>query len=388
MGEFEFNVEEAAKGFGTEAIVRSFERIKLESKKGKGNIDGRDTKLVILRMNLEFENIQVIGRGANRIFICTGKRGAALNKKELQHYSNCGKGQIKDEDLLEELVLMYLKYGNRYHKIITARRLAYECGAVTKELYEFSRLRGHEEKREFYKKFVESEKYESHEFDLVYDVASKEVGRITRNIESILKNLKERKIIIYNKLTHGIIEGKDYEEDKHEVLQLAAVLDIKNKQSSLREMHSVSMRETLFSYRNNRVKEYKKEEWEYLMLYGYKRIYTISHIELIDWNKEVDNPINEWNSLKSIFRRNFISHAFHNAEERNNAFFDKPARVREPLKILGGKNKPKGTWMATEYEKIFGSNTLQTHYIIQLKFSRIYSLEYERILTKLQNDIA
>ena len=47
MEEFRFNVEEAARGFGTAAIVRSFERIKLDSKKGKGNIDGRDTKKVV-----------------------------------------------------------------------------------------------------------------------------------------------------------------------------------------------------------------------------------------------------------------------------------------------------------------------------------------------------
>ena len=338
-------------------------------------------------MGLVFESTEVTGRGADRIFICKGKREKALNKKELQNYSNCGKGQMKYQDLLEELVLMYLKYGYRYHKIITVRRLAYECGAVTKEMYEFSRLKGHEEKKDFFEKFIESEKYGSHEFDLLYEVATKEVGRITKNIESILKSLLERKIILYYPITHGIVEGKNNKEDKHEVLLLETVLDIKSKQSSLREKHSVSMRETLFSYKNNRVKEYKKEEWEYLMLHGYKRIYTTAHIELNEWDKEVDDPINEWNSLKEIFRKSFISHAFQCAEKRNDAFFDKAARVREPLKILGGKRKPKGAWMATEYDKVFGSNILQTQYIIQLKFSKIYSLEYERLLTKLQNDI-
>ncbi|MGG0288645.1 hypothetical protein ABEY41_26825 [Peribacillus butanolivorans] len=380
---YRYSVEKATLQFGTDAIKRSFEKKKARSVKGKGNLDGRETKQVITEILRYFNFVEIEGKGANRIFVCNGKREEVLDKKELQNYSNCGQGQMIYRTTLEELILMYLKYGNRKYLTITTRKLAYEIGAITKEIYELSRLKGQGERSDYHKKFKEIEAFTGVDYSLLFDVANRETGRIIKNIETILEDLCIHNIIHYVPVTNGVIEGERGKAEEHEMLDPMLVAEIVVKQRQLREKYNVVINDLRFKLNNDRVKAYKKEEWEYLKTLGYTRIYNTNMIVLKAWDKEIENYFKKRKELKEVFMLEHREFAIDKAKNRNNDFFNKPVRVKKAIESLGGKPKPK--FSETEYDRVFGTNILEIDYITQLKFSNIYAEEFGELLKLLQD---
>ncbi|MET3320545.1 UNVERIFIED_ORG: hypothetical protein ABIC97_003645 [Peribacillus simplex] len=381
--EYRYSVEKATIQFGTDAIKRSFEKKKARSVKGKGNLDGRETKQVITEMLRYFNFVEIEGKGANRMFVCKGKREEVLDKKELQNYSNCGQGQMIYRTTLEELILMYLKFGNRKYLTITTRKLAYEIGAITKEIYELSRLKGQGERSDYHKKFKEIEAFTGVDYSLLFDVANRETGRIINNIETILEDLSVHNIIHYVPVTNGVIEGERGKTEEHEMLDPMLVAEIVVKQRQLREKYNVVINDLRFKLKNDRVKAYKKEEWEYLKTLGYTRIYNTNMIVLKAWDKEIENYFKKRKELKEVFMLEHREFAIDKAKNRNNDFFNKPVRVKKTIESLGGKPKPK--FSETEYDRVFGTNILELDYITQLKFSNIYAEEFGELLRLLQD---
>ncbi|MEK5065671.1 hypothetical protein [Cytobacillus sp. FSL R5-0596] len=380
--EIRFSVEEVAYKFGTEAVIKSFERKKANSKKGNGNLDGKETKQVTTEMLRYFENVKVEGKGAKRVFIGTGKREKVLDKKQLQNYSNCGKGQMVYRTTLEELILMFLKYGNRKYLTTTTRKLAFEIGSITKEMYELSRLKGQEEKRDYHKKLVEIEDFTGVNYSLLFDVANRETERILNNIETILEDLSVNNIIHYLPVTNGVIEGERGKPEEHEILDPLLVAEIITKQRQLREKHNVEIEDLRFRLKDERVKAYNKEEREYLKTLGYTRIYNTNMIVLKAWDKEIENYFKKRKELKEVFMLEHREFAIEKANTRNYDFFHKPAKVKKPLKWFGGK--PKSKFNDTEYDKIFGTHPLELDYITHLKLANAYAEEFGKLLSLLQ----
>lgn len=380
--EYRYSVEEATINFATEAIKKSFEKKKTKSTKGKGNLDGRETKQVKTEMRRYFYSVEIEGKGANRIFVCKGRREEILDKKELQNYSNCGQGQMVYRTTLEELILMYVKYGKRKYHTITTRKLAYEIGAITKEMYELSKLKGKEEKRDYHQKLVEIETFTGVDYSLLFDVANRETERILNNIETILGDLSVNNIIHYVPVTNGVIEGERGKPEEHEMLDPLLVAEIVTKQRQLREKHNVEFEDLRFRLKDERVKAYKKDEWEYLKVLGYTRIYNTNLIVLKAWDKEIENYFKKRKELKEFFMLEHREFAIEKAKNRNYDFFHKPAKVKKPLKWFGGKPKPK--FNDTEFDKIFGTNPLELDYIIHLKLANAYAEEFGELLSLLQ----
>ncbi|KGR89366.1 hypothetical protein CD31_00725 [Lysinibacillus boronitolerans JCM 21713 = 10a = NBRC 103108] len=380
--EYRYNVENATIQFGTEAIKNSFERKKAKSVKGKGNLDGRETKQVITEMQRYFDSVEIEGKGANRIFVCKGKREQVLDKKDLQNYSNCGQGQMIYRTTLEELILMYLKYGNRKYLTTTTRKLAYEIGAITKEMYELSRLKGQGERNDYHKKLTEIEAFTGVNYSLLFDVVNRETERVLKNIETILDDLNLRNIIYYVPVTNGVIEGERGEPEEHEMLDPLLVAEIVSKQRELREKHNVEYNDLRFRLKDKRVQAYKKEERKYLKTLGYTRIYNTNQLVPKAWDKEIENYFKKRKELKEVFMLEHREFAIKKAKNRNNDFFSKPARVKKAIESFGGKPKPK--FNETEYERVFGTNLLEIDYIIQLKYSNIYSKEFGELLRLMQ----
>lgn len=268
-----------------------------------------------------FENVKVEGKGAKRVFIGTGKREKVLDKKQLQNYSNCGKGQMVYRTTLEELILMFLKYGNRKYLTTTTRKLAFEIGSITKEMYELSRLKGQEEKRDYHKKLVEIEDFTGVNYSLLFDVANRETERILNNIETILEDLSVNNIIHYLPVTNGVIEGERGKPEEHEILDPLLVAEIITKQRQLREKHNVEIEDLRFRLKDERVKAYNKEEREYLKTLGYTRIYNTNMIVLKAWDKEIENYFKKRKELKEVFMLEHREFAIEKANTRNYDFF-------------------------------------------------------------------
>ncbi|MCM3675026.1 hypothetical protein M3699_14305 [Peribacillus simplex] len=386
--EYRYSVEKATIQFGTDAIKRSFEKKKARSVKGKGNLDGRETKQVITEMRRYFNLVEIEGKGANRIFVCKGEREEVLDKKELQNYSNCGQGQMIYRTTLEELILMYLKYGNRKYLTTTTRKLAHEIGAITKEMYELSRLKGQEERSDYYKKITEIEAFTGVDYSLLFDVANRETERILNNIETILEDLRQNNIILYVTVTNGVIEGERGKPEEHEMLDPMLVAEIVVKQRHLREKHNVEFNDLRFRLNDERVKAYKKEEWEYLKTFGYTRIYNTKLIVLKACDKEIVNYFKKRKELKEVFMLEHREFAIDKAKNRNNDFFNKPAKVRNNKHLvasLGGRAKKevfKET--ETEYDKVFGTDLLEYDFLTQIKFSKAYGECFGELLKLLQ----
>jgi len=377
-----FSVEEVAYKFGTEVITRNFEKKKNTSKKGKGNIDGKETQQVIVEMKRYWKEVLVEGRGASRIFVCKEEREEVLDKKLLQNYTNCGRGQMIYRKSLEELILSYLKYGRRKFDTITSRRLAYEIGAITTEMYQMSRLIGHDEKGKYHKKMTEIQAFKDVNYNLIYDVVNKETERIVSNIEKILTDLHRKKNIYYVPVTNGVIDSKDMKLEEHEPLLPTLVDEIINKQRQLREKHNVEFEDLRFKLKDEFVKAYKREEWEYLRTLGYTRIYNTNLVSLIAWDKEIENYFEKRTELKEVFMLEHREFAIDKAKNRNEDFFNKPVRVKKTIKLFGGK--PKWKTNDSEYDKLFGTNKLEHDYMIQLKFSKLYAKEFGELLKLLQ----
>ncbi|OAH59397.1 hypothetical protein AWH48_14750 [Domibacillus aminovorans] len=389
MEDVKFNLEEAVNEYANAAIKKHFYDKKSKSKKSKGNLGTNQTNQLLTDMKeKEWDIVEIEGHGADRIITCKGRRDKTISRKELQQYNKCGnKNQMVYRTTLEELILMYLKYGIRRYNTTTNRRLAYEIGAITQEMYELSRLKNQEEKEDYYKALTEMKIFTGIEYSLLFDVANRETERIVKNIESILEDLSINNIIYYVPVTNGVVEGKNGMEE-HEPLPPLLVGEIVIKQRQLREKYNVAFSDLRFRLKDERVKAYKKEEWEYLMTLGYTRIYNTNILELKAWDKEIEDYFQKRKELKEVFMLEHRDYAIDKAEKRNTDFFDKPAKVKnnKPLvALLGGREKKeffKET--ETEYDKVFGTDLLEYDSMTQIKFSNAYGKYFGEVLKVLK----
>lgn len=389
MEDIKFSLEEAVNKYGNDAIKKHFYDKKSKSKKSKGNLGTNQTNQLLTNMReKEWDIVESEGNGADRIITCKGKRERSISRKELQRYDNCGnKNQMVYRSILEELILLFLKYGVRRYNTTTTRRLAYEIGAITKEMYNLSGLKNQEEKEDYYKELAKVEIFAEIDYDLLFDVANRETERIVKNIESILEDLRIKNIIYYAPVINGVVEGKNGEEGEHEPLPPLFAAEIATKQRQLMEKHNINFSDLRYRLKDERVKAYKKEEWEYLMLLGYKRIYKTNVIEIIEWDKEIEGYFQKRKELKEIFMLEHRKYAGDKAEKRNDIFFNKPAKVKDNkhlVQLLGGLEKKevfKET--ETEYNKVFGTNLLEYDFMTQIKYSNAYGKYFEDLLNML-----
>ncbi|OFD90558.1 hypothetical protein BWGOE13_55250 [Bacillus mycoides] len=180
--------------------------------------------------------------------------------------------------------------------------------------------------------------------------------------------------------------GSDAGGEAHDTINPMEVIKIKLKQTELRQKHNVTFSDIKFKLRSNAVKEYKKDENEYLQSLGYERVYETNIIELIAYDKEVENYMRNNRLLTNEFKKEHLNYAIDKAQDRNEAFFNKPVKGKNNKKLvelLGGKEK-KRVVEETEYDKVFGTDLLEYDSITQLKFSNLYAKEFGESLRLLQ----
>lgn len=350
----------------------------------------RDIKVAVMTTaNEEYEVIEELGKGKG--FRLAGKRNEKLDRKQLQNYSNSGnREQLPYKEDIRTAVIQYLnKHKNDNRATITLKRLAYELGCFSEIMYEASRKVGTTERQDYFEKSCETDsRIKEMGWDVFWECV-KEVGRLTKQVETVLDELKQNKIIYYIDIHQAIIKT-DNEQELYDTLTLDEVFKIKRTQMQLRQKHNVTYQDIMFRLKSPAVKAYKRDEKEYLQTLGYVRIFEAKTIGLVAYDKEIQSYF-EKTPLTDAFRFKHIDFAIKLAEAREDAFHNKPVVIKnnnQLHKLLGGKKKKdvyKET--ATASEKFIGNdgiNELLNNEIIQLKMSNCYAEAIDNGLKVLQ----
>ncbi|MED2247020.1 hypothetical protein P4Y88_28350, partial [Bacillus thuringiensis] len=253
------------------------------------------------------------------------------------------------------------KHKNDNRASITLKRLAYELGCFSEIMYEASRKVGTTERQDYFEKSCETDsRIKEMGWDVFWECV-KEVGRLVKQVETVLDELKQNEIIYYIDIHQAIIKTDDGQE-VYDTLTLDEVFKIKGKQMQLRQKHNVTHQDIMFKLKSHAVKAYKRDEKEYLKTLGYVRIFEAKTIGLVAYDKEIQNYF-EKTPLTDAFRFKHIDFAIKLAEARQDAFHNKPVVIKNNKqlhKLLGGKKKKdiyKET--ATASEKIIGDDGIR-----------------------------
>ncbi|MGX7595599.1 hypothetical protein ACWNS2_10140 [Planococcus plakortidis] len=334
---------------------------------------------------IEWDAVEVVGEGANRIFKCSGKRNEKINRKELQNYSKSGNRKpVIYEKALEDLLMLHLTYDNKKYPTISSKNLLRNMGAITNEMYELSCLKNAPQKKEFFQKLKERKSFAKIEESLFLDVVSRETNRLEDSVVRVLIRLHEIGILEYERVTMGIKEMGGW-ETSHEKLDSATANKINLKQVELMDKHQVHFNDVKFRMKYENVKAYKKEEWEYLLDLGYQRIYSTNSIILKKPVVLGGNYRDKRKELIETLRLQQTEYAINRAEKRNETYLTKPVKSKSNLFLLtlvGGKKKKDALNLHAQPQssEVYGTHLLEYDYMTQIKFSGIYGREYGEML--------
>ncbi|MCP1190800.1 hypothetical protein NKR17_17270 [Priestia flexa] len=366
-------VAEFAEMFGTDKCKEYFAKYK----KLGGH---KDSTITTAKQN--WHVVEVVKVNKKNWYRVAGKRDEEIERKQLQNYSNCGQDQMPYKEILQNLILIYLKNPNR--KLSTTYRvLAHDLEIMSDILFVASEKVTIDEQKAFYKNL--DAKYKQYGYVMFWDAVNKESQRIWKHIESVLKDMKEKGIIRHMDVVNAVSLDK-FGREIHNPISVNEVSKIDKMLKRLREEHEITATDIRYKPKSASVLAYKEVEYKYLQAFGYEYVYSAIYIDLIATDREIQNYMKD--SLVVDFKQEHLAFAYQKALARENSFFNDVVRVNDNHKlhkIFGGKKKSevlKGT--LTAYDSILIDELLNDG-IKQEKFGKTYATNYKESLKTIQN---
>ncbi|WP_040204313.1 hypothetical protein [Neobacillus jeddahensis] len=366
-------VAEFAEMFGTEKCKEYFAKYK----KLGGH---KDTTITTAKQ--KWHIVEVVKIDKKNLYRLAGERDEEVERKHLQNYSNCGQEQMPYKEILQNIILIYLKNPNRKPST-TYRVLARDLEVMSDVLFFASEKITIDEQKGYYKNL--DDKYKKYGYVMFWDAVNKETQRIRKHIESVVKDMKEKGIIRHMDVVNAVSLDK-FGREIHDPIIVSEVCKIDKMLKSLREKHEVTATDIRYKPKNLSVLAYKEDEYKYLQSLGYEYVYDAVYIDLIATDKEIQNYMKD--SLVMDFKKEHLAFAYQKAVARENSFFNDVVRVKDNhklQKILGGKKKSeviKGT--LTAYDSILIDDLLNDG-IKQEKLSKTYATNYKESLKTIQD---
>ncbi|MEK3989022.1 hypothetical protein [Robertmurraya sp. FSL R5-0851] len=366
-------VAEFVEMFGTEKCKEYF----VKYKKLGGHKDS-----TITTAKQKWHIVEVVKIDKKNWYRLEGKRDEVIDRKQLQNYSNCGQDQMPYKEILQNLILIYLKNPNRKPST-TYRVLAHDLEVMSDILFIASEKITFDEQKAYYGNL--DEKYKKYGYVMFWDAVNKETQRIRKHIESVLKDMKEKGIIRHMDVVNAVSLDQ-HGREIHNPIIVGEVAKIDKMLKRLREKHEVIATDIRYKPKNLSVLAYKEDEYKYLQSLGYEYVYDAVYINLIATDKEIQNYMKD--ALVTDFKKEHLAFAYQKAVARENSFFNDVVRVKDNHKlhkIVGGKKKSevlKGTFSA--YDSILIDELLNDG-IKQEKFGKTYATNYKESLKTIQD---
>ena len=380
--QIQFNLEEAVNSsYGSDALRKHFYDKKDKSIKKKGNLGTNQTKQLLLNMEVDWDKVEINGYGADRIITVSGKKEVSTKRKD--NRVNNGQGQIPYEEIIENLVLLYLNQNKDQTANTTLKALSYKLGLMSDTLYFASKKITANQQIAHYHNL--NEKYQVG-YSMFWHIVTKESERIKNHLKSILKKMKQAGTIYLRDVTNAVIVVED--EENHYPIDNIQAFEIKKTQRNLREKHDVTVADLRYRPKYHKVLAYKEDENEYFNSLGIHYIYDAMIIGFIATDKEIKHYMKD--SLIIDFKNSHADNAERLAKKIQNDFYNKPLKPKDNHKLveeLGGKAKPEhAIFKGTEYELVVQENQrLSYDAIAQAKAAETYPNEYKENLKMIQD---
>lgn len=378
----QFNLEEAVNSiYGNNALRKHFYSRKAESKKDKGNLGTNQTKQLQTNFEVDWHKVEISGKGANRIITCIGKKDVPTERQD--NRKNNGKGQIPYEDIVRNLVLLYLNQNKDVPATTTISLLAHKLELMSDTLYIASKKITANQQKAYYDNL--EPKYQVG-YSMFWHIVSKESKRIKDHLKSILIRMSDDGIIYYRDVTNAsTIENGKVE---HNPIDNVFAFQIKKTQRMLREKHDITITDIRFRPKHHKVIAYKEEEKNYFDSLGIEYVYDAKIIGLIATDKEIKNYMKD--NLIIDFKLSHVENAKRLACNLQDEFYNTLLKSQDNSKLieeLGGRAKPEhAIFKGTEYELVMEDNQrLAYDAIAQAKVSGTYPNEYKNNLKAIQD---
>lgn len=378
----QFNLEEAVNSvYGNDALRKHFYEKKAKSKKGKGNLGTNQTKQILGNMDIDWYKVEISGDGADRIISCIGRKEVPTKRQD--NRKNNGKGQIPYEEVVRNLVLLYLNQDKDVPATTTISVLAHELEMMSDTLYIASKKVTANQQKAHYDNL--EPKYQVG-YSMFWHIVSKESKRIKDHLNSILTRMSDDGIIYYRDVTNAVTI-EDGRED-HNPIDNVMAFHIKKMQRKLREKHDVTIADIRFRPNHHKVVAYKEDEESYFETIGIEGVYDAKIIGLIATDKEIKNYMKD--NLIIDFKLSHAENAKKLANNIQDGFYNKLLKAQDNSKLIdeiGGRLKPEhAIFKGTEFELVMDDcHRLIYDVIAQAKVSGTYPIEYSSKLRAIQD---
>ncbi|MDQ0205230.1 hypothetical protein [Alkalicoccobacillus murimartini] len=375
-----YTLEEAVNSaYSNSALRKHFYEREAKSKKGKGNLGANQTKQLLLNLDIDWTDVKISGKGADRIISCSGKREQSIRKKD--NRKDNGKGQILYESVVRDLVVIHLKQNNKTFSN-TISSFAHNLELTSNTLYYASKVKVSTEQKKHYDNLLSKYKIG---YSMFWHIVSKESKRIHDNLNSILKRMSEENIIRYKTFLNAVTMNANRE---HYALDIKIADEIKTKMNELREKHDVLIVDILFKPNKYKVLQYRREEQTYLNSIGIMYVYETKKIDLISDGYEVKDDMKS--SFINEFKVKHVEIVKNLAERIQDNFNSKLIKPKDNSKLLlelGGKKKPEhAIFKGTEYQLVMENSTrLLYDRLAQAKVAGTFPTEYSVNLRIIQD---
>ncbi|MEC2076392.1 hypothetical protein [Metabacillus fastidiosus] len=359
----QIGLEEAVMEKGTEGMIKQFNDKKELSKKKKGSIDSRYTKILKELYECNWESVEISGSGADRVITCVRRKEVPTERADGR--ADNGEGQLPYKEDIREAALIQI---NKTNKITTTyRHLLREMNIVDEVLHVASRKFTIESQKAFYDNL--DDKYKTHGYSIFWEVVRIEYRRLIDNLKSALRSLADSKIITLTDIVNGVSLDENNRE-VHDIIHPVIAKKIERKKRELREKYDVVGNELLFKPKSKReaIKKYEEAEYEYLQSLGYEYVYDAVILYITDTNREINNYMEK--TLTKQIKEKHLQHAYEKAISREGDYID------TLLEQFGGRPKPAHT---------LGDKPTQQEWITFEKHNRTYADKYKESLKTIQN---
>lgn len=378
----QFNLEEAVKSqYGCDALRKHFNDKKANSKKDKGNLGANQTKQLICSMEVDWYKVEISGKGADRIITCIGRKDVPTERQDNRR--NNGKGQIPYEEVIRNLVLLYLNQNKDVPATTTISVFAHKLELMSDTLYIASKKITATQQKAHYDNL--EPKYQVG-YSMFWHIVSKESKRIKDHLNSILTKMSDCGIIYYRDVTNSVTVEDGKEE--HNPIDNVMAYQIKKMQRKLREKHDIAIADIRFRPKHHKVLAYYKDEKDYFDSLGMEYVYDAKIIGLIATDKEIKNYMKD--NLIIDFKLSHTENAKRLGNNIQDDFYNKLLKAQDNSKLieeLGGRAKPEhAIFKGTEYELVLDDIfRLAYDAIAQAKVSGVYPIEYSNKLKTIQD---
>jgi len=365
-----FTLEQAVHEYGNFEQIKGFEKVKSESKKGKGNLKANNFIALERTIQQHFEDVKVEGKGSNRIFICDGEL-EELKKREDFRINSGNRNQLPYKEDIREAIITHLNNTNEL--TTTYRQLLKKLGVISDIMYVASRKFSVNEQKAFYENL--DDKYKEFGHAIFWDVVQREYSRLESNIKSVLTDMAKKKIIKMSNVTNVRYHG----QSEHETLHVSDAKEIDDKKTELREKYDITMRDVMFNTSDKRkqIEDYKKELKAYFEKDNIDFVYDAVAIYITATKKEIERY--KARELTKTIKQKHLQHAYEKALARQE-------KENQLLELLGGKAKQESE--NEELEEIKQEEKKQEiltnkQQIKNKKLAKCYADEYKSTLINL-----